>query len=450
MFNIAHAQEMEETIIYLVHEPIVISSNSDFTLVNGVSGGNGSENNPWIIENLSIISSLYVNTEGGVGRYCVFMQDTTDYFIIRNCNISNYSALYGIYMFNVSNCIIENNVIEKNYYYGIGFLGSTNIHIKNNIVNQHIEGMCIISSADVKIINNSFSSNIIRDIASMFNENVNITGNNFSIGIKIDAFDYKNFATLSIDESNTVQDRPIYYFKNQTNKSIPNNAGQVILFNCSEFIIQNHRWNDSYGITLAFSNNNTIRNNSFVFNQDGIRFVSSSYNIIFNNLFENNTNGISIDSNSKENMMLHNHFINNTLQAFDIGTNHWDNGSEGNYWSDYAGLDENNDGIGDTPYTIPGGVNEDKYPLYPLKEPNDDNNTIPVNPPGQQTDFWLMSIVLAAIIVTFILAIIYNEKKRREKKSGDAAFMTPLNTRGEIEGTNSPDSEVTKGEHHDQ
>lgn len=46
----------------------------------------------------------------------------------------------------------------------------------------------------------------------------------------------------------------------------------------------------------------------------------------------------------------------------DYGGNQWDNGAEGNYWSDYTGVDGNGDGIGDTPYVIPSrGV--DRFPL---------------------------------------------------------------------------------------
>ncbi len=83
------------------------------------------------------------------------------------------------------------------------------------------------------------------------------------------------------------------------------------------------------------------------------------------------------DFPSNNNLIFHNQFINNTLQATDNGTgNSWDNGypSGGNYWSDYNGTDiysgpgqnlTGSDGIGDTPYTnIQGGSGaQDNYPL---------------------------------------------------------------------------------------
>lgn len=173
---------------YESHEPIVIYGNEGFA--SFATNGDGSPENPWIIEDLSITSDKYVYATGGVGRYCVYIQFTTDYFIIRNCHISNHSAFYGIYSFNVSNCIIEGNVIENNAYSGIIFQHSNNIKIMNNTIRNHREsGICFISSPGTVISNNSFKSNQNADITSLSNTNFTLTGNDFEIGISIDGDD---------------------------------------------------------------------------------------------------------------------------------------------------------------------------------------------------------------------------------------------------------------------
>ena len=63
------------------------------------------------------------------------------------------------------------------------------------------------------------------------------------------------------------------------------------------------------------------------------------------------------------NIIDHNNFANTIMNGYDIASDIWDNGSVGNYWNDYTGIDANHDGIGDTPYNISGGSSQDHYPL---------------------------------------------------------------------------------------
>jgi nitrous oxidase accessory protein len=131
---------------------------------------------------------------------------------------------------------------------------------------------------------------------------------------------------------------------------------------------------DGNGIWLHYrANYNSISGNNIENNGDGIELEYSIFNVIFGNNIRTNGRGVSLYSmasgeDSSNNMIYHNYFINNTLQArITKGTNTWDDGypSGGNYWSDYAGMDGNGDGIGDTPYVI----NENNIDHYPLMKP---------------------------------------------------------------------------------
>ena len=69
-------------------------------------------------------------------------------------------------------------------------------------------------------------------------------------------------------------------------------------------------------------------------------------------------------SHNGTNTFYHNNFFNsNWLQSDPNFTqSKWDNGQSGNYWSNYHGEDQNNDGIGDIPHIIDQN-NQDNYPL---------------------------------------------------------------------------------------
>ena len=110
------------------------------------------------------------------------------------------------------------------------------------------------------------------------------------------------------------------------------------------------------GFTITHSGSNP--------NNAGI-LIHTPYNTIFNNNIEkNNYYGICVIE-GYNNTIYHNNIVDNTYQAFDVIANStWDDGypSGGNYWNDYTGTDENEDGIGEFPYPT-GNSSADNYPL---------------------------------------------------------------------------------------
>jgi len=98
---------------------------------------------------------------------------------------------------------------------------------------------------------------------------------------------------------------------------------------------------------------------------------SEGSNNYYANYIANNDIGTDINQYSENNVtsiFYHNNFIDNTYQVEtadwdDVyGNDSFDNGEEGNYWSDYKGTDADGDGIGDTPYTI-DNKRKDHFPL---------------------------------------------------------------------------------------
>lgn len=84
------------------HAPILINGDSEFTLENGVIGGSGAAEDPYIIEGWDINAST---------ANSIFINSTIAYFVVRNVSVHDGGA--GVILSNVTNGRIENIVCRQ-------------------------------------------------------------------------------------------------------------------------------------------------------------------------------------------------------------------------------------------------------------------------------------------------------------------------------------------------
>jgi parallel beta-helix repeat protein len=143
---------------YASHAPIRIDSDADFSLQSWP--GSGTSNDPWVIGDIEI--------NGTGGGYGIFIGNTTDHFVVEDCEIhggerkfsypgDSYSS--GILLCNVTNGKILNSTVRFNYN-GIYLLSANNISIiSNRIINNTNVGIYLDYSSNNVIYRNSIVDN---------------------------------------------------------------------------------------------------------------------------------------------------------------------------------------------------------------------------------------------------------------------------------------------------
>jgi parallel beta-helix repeat protein len=143
----------------------------------------------------------------------------------------------------------------------------------------------------------------------------------------------------------------------------------IFITNSSNFTASSNRvygTGPGYGLNANASTNGLIALNEVFENYfDGIGLGMNSRNCVVsaNDVHDNVRCGLWLDDMAENNTFYHNNIINNAFkQVIAFLPNRWDNGLEGNYWSNYTRPDVNKDGVGETPHTISAN-NTDNYPL---------------------------------------------------------------------------------------
>jgi len=147
-----HESFRQFTKSYSVHEPIIITSDSDFE-TQGWPGA-GTEGNPYVLENLNISAPV-------IGVQIV---NTTIHFVIRNCWFSTGGTYWGegsITLTNVISARIEDNYFAKGYY-AICVFDSSGSSITGNTIGTSVLGLLAYNLNSTIFANNVQSVDEIR------------------------------------------------------------------------------------------------------------------------------------------------------------------------------------------------------------------------------------------------------------------------------------------------
>jgi parallel beta-helix repeat protein len=287
---------------------------------------------------------------------------------------SNYN---GIYLKNSSDNIIEGNNISSSEY-GLHSIDSWRNFIFGNNISANTNGVHLVSSNNSVVFGNEILSSESNGIFLSSSYYINVTGN-------VIFFNKGRGISLLNSTNNVVSDNKILnntyglFFHSSNNNTLFNNDVSrnkygIRLFNSgnNSFIGVNASFNSENGSFLTNSDNNVFSYGNFSCNKNGFHLENSNGNLIFSNEISNNSEcGLRL-WNSSFNVIIHNNFVKNSINVEQPRnssfSNVWDNGMEGNFWSDYKGFDADKNGVGDVPYIVDerlwlGVHSRDGYPL---------------------------------------------------------------------------------------
>jgi len=335
-----------------------------------------------------------------------------------HCIISDNNALNnwrGIYLVYSSNNSLMNNTAKENSDDGIFLYSSCNNSLLDNTVKDNTYGIYLSSSCNYNKLSDNTATNNTYDGIYLYSSSNNSLMDNTAKENSDDGISLSSSSNYNKLSDNTAYDNNNngIYLSSSCNNSLLNNTAKgnsddgIQLYSSSNnSLMANTVMDNKDGIYLPYSSNNSLMDNTVMDNLNGIYLSSSCNNTLTDNTATNNTySGISLYSSSNNNSLMantvmdnsnigiylysssnnliYNNYFNNTNNARDSGNNRWNITKTaginiiggpyigGNYWSDYAGEDLTEDGLGDTlvPYNSSGDI-ANGGDLLPLVKPS--------------------------------------------------------------------------------
>lgn len=225
------------------------------------------------------------NIKGGI--HLRILYDST---ISRNIILDNGGS--GICIIDGVGNLASGNIVSNNTGYGVLFSSGYGNTLSDNVVtNNDGYGICLDHSPY-----NTLSGNIMVD-------------NRYNFGVRGSRRLGREEGLINyVDSSNTVDDKPVYYWIDERDKVVPSDAGYVIIVDSTNITIKDATLARNYaGVFLAFSRNSTIQNVTSTNNYNGIMLVSSQQNLLSGNIIANNEYyGVDLSSSPKNTVIENN------------------------------------------------------------------------------------------------------------------------------------------------
>jgi len=360
----------------------------------------------WAWENTIVGNTISDNRDYGIYL-------SGDDNILRDNVISGNGRDFGISDYGYYNDVDTSNTVDgKPIYYLVGaqdevidsesnagyviVIESENIVIEDLTFSNNDKGVCLYDCQDCLVDDVTAQDNdygiYLRRCSDSTVQNCTISGNGrgfyltdcYNDTLSSNHIEYNSTGIMLCDcDANLI-----------TENTVQHNEDGIVLDEAYDNVIESNEVLDSdrTAIELDDSDGNLITGNSLRRNRSGIELEDScdcsiehnlvtqseyfgveidegcGHRVYGNTISENTYYGIVLWQ-GEDNAIHHNNFIDNEDNSWSEETNSWDDGSEGNYWSDYEekypGAKEiDSTGIWDTPYEIPGDAGDkDGHPL---------------------------------------------------------------------------------------
>ncbi|MCX6667162.1 MAG: right-handed parallel beta-helix repeat-containing protein [Euryarchaeota archaeon] len=177
-----------------------------------------------------------------------------------------------------------------------------------------------IYASNVSIINNILISNRIGIEVYSQAYNTTISDNNLicdgiCFGNYFNSKEYPNITKLDFThniKNNTANGKPLYYYTNKNDFTVPADAGQIILVNCTNATIKDlYMSKNDFPIILAYCHKCTLENLTISEADGEILLFHCENNTIQNNKISNIFKAICLEFKSKNNIVRYNDVSNN-------------------------------------------------------------------------------------------------------------------------------------------